>query len=127
MRLWAYGTSPQGLGLHPSDFWTLSIREFYALESVQQADARRWAISQVIYVNAHLASGEEPFLADDFLGTGNREKRYHDRMEGQRAAAKLNRKLLEIRPVKPGEAEPEWLPAWARMTEQEKRQHGKHR
>jgi hypothetical protein len=65
-------------------------------------------------VNMNLASGEEPFLADDFLGTGNREKRQRDRREGAHKAAVLNRKISEIKPLRPGEEEPEWLPDWAR-------------
>jgi flagellar motor switch protein FliG len=80
---------------------------------VQQADARRWAISQAIAVNMHLASGEEPFLAEDFLGTGDRARRKMEREMSKREAARLNREM-EQKITVGVKAEDLDLPDWAR-------------
>ena len=37
--LWAYGTSPVGLGLSERRFWSLTRREYYALHRVKVMDA----------------------------------------------------------------------------------------
>ena len=92
----------------------LSPREYYALRDVEQAEARRWATSQAINVNMNLSEGAEPFTADDFLGAGNRHQRQAERQRGQVEAARLRSKLTVMRPLRPGEPEPEDIPDWAR-------------
>jgi len=80
---------------------------------VQQADARRWAISQAITVNMNLGKDEEPFVAEDFLGTGNRAVRKAEREMSRREAARINRQLEET--IKAGvPAEGLNIPDWAR-------------
>lgn len=117
MRLWAYGTSPHGLSLPASDFGTLSPREFYSLQDVQQAEARRWAISMALTCNMNLGRDEVPFIAEDFLGSGNREKRKADRDKSRREAAKINRHLEQT--IKKGvTADALNLPEWAKRGDQ---------
>lgn len=114
MRLWAYGTSPHGLDLSSEDFWLLSLKEFYALQDVQQHNTRMWAAQQALMVNMNLSADAEPFTANDFLGLGNRAKRVIDRQRSQAEATAANRKLRLMKPRKKDEPEPEWLPDWAR-------------
>lgn len=116
MRLWSYGTSPHGLGLTDREFWMLTPREYYALQDVQQADTRRWAITQALTVNMQLAPEAVPFTADDFLGRGDRQKRVLEKQESDWKVQQINRKLNALLPraLKPGEKEPDSLPMWAR-------------
>jgi len=88
----------------------LSPLEFYALEAVQQADARRWAESQALQINMRLKEGAVPFTGDDFLGRGSRNKRQAEHDEGQMRAALLNSQLAQMRPG----VVPDQLPDWAR-------------
>jgi hypothetical protein len=102
------------LSLSDEDFWMLTPREYYALQDVQQTGTRLWAINLATLVNIQLSGDAEPFTADDFMGKGNRRQREMDKQRGQIAAAQLNRQLGMMKPMKPGEAEPEDLPVWAR-------------
>ena len=88
----------------------LSPLEFYALEAVQQAGARRWAESQALQINMRLKEGAIPFTADDFLGKGDRIKRQSEHDEGQMRAALLNSQLGQMRPG----VIPDQVPDWAR-------------
>jgi hypothetical protein len=36
LKLWAFGTAPDGLGLSSDAFWRLTPREYYALRAVHQ-------------------------------------------------------------------------------------------
>ena len=92
----------------------LSHREYYALQDVQQTGTRLWAINLATMVNLQLTSDAEPFLADDFLGEGNRKQREGEKRRSQVIAAQLNRQLAMVRQLKPGEKEPDDLPKWAR-------------
>lgn len=116
MRLWAYGTSPHGLGLSSRRFWMLSPREYYVLQDVQQAPTERWAIGMAAYHNGTFVTDDVPWTADDFLGKGNRETRKWDRKRGDMAAQQQNSKLLSMvaRPTRDDELDPEGLPVWAR-------------
>ncbi len=107
--MWAYGTSPHGLGLREPAFWLLSPREYYALREVEQARVRRWAEAMALRINLKLKEGAEPFTAEDFMGIGNREQRERERAMAQRRVAELNRKVLAM---KPGD-KPAGLPKWA--------------
>jgi hypothetical protein len=102
-------------------FGEITLREYWALRDIQQASVRRWAISQALAVNVHLRADAEPFVADDFLGTGDREKRIQIREESQLRVVLENKRLDKIKPVRSlDEDEPEGLPHWARMTPEEK-------
>ena len=92
----------------------LSPREYYALRDVEQARVRRWAESQAMRINLKLREGTEPFLADDFMGIGNRSQRERERHEGMIRAAELRKKLAVMKPLKTGEKPPDDLPKWAR-------------
>lgn len=63
-------------------------------------------------INMNLSKHEEPFLAEDFLGTGNRAARKREREKGKREAGRLNRQLIDT--IKPGTpAQDLALPDWA--------------
>jgi len=99
--LWAYGTSPHGLALSEADFWMLSQREYYVLQDVQQADARRWATALAVTVNMNLSKDAVAFTADDFLGLGDRAKRVQDKQVSDMKAGSLNRQLSKVRVTRP--------------------------
>jgi len=116
MRIWAYGTSPHGLGLDPVRFWHLSIREFIALKRIHREALLRWATERAMYANVNFVERDSsgnpigvPFLAEDFLGEGNRQARLDERAMSQFSAAQVNAQLEKI---KKGDT-PEGLPAWA--------------
>ena len=114
-RLWAFGTSPHGLGLAEEDFWMLTPREYYALLDVQQANTKLWAISQAAFFNAHFVTDGVPWNADDFLGAGSRDKRMAEKAESDRVVGRLvNNMKRKVRQTKPGDPEPADLPVWAR-------------
>lgn len=121
MRAWAFGTSPHGLGLTNDAFWDLTPREYFALRDIQQAQVRRWAISQALAINVHLSSDAEPFTADDFMGLGNREERTKEREASKLRVMLENRRIDKIKPVRfQDDDEPENLPQWARMRPDER-------
>ncbi len=92
----------------------LSPREYYALQDVQQTGTRLWAIGLATMVNTQLGGDQVPFLAEDFLGTGNRKQREWDKQRSEMAAHRLNQQLAKIKPLRKGDPEPEGLPVWAR-------------
>ena len=108
--------SPHGLGLSRKAFWDLTPREYYALEDVQQAEAKRWAVQMATMVNMELVGGSVPFTPDDFLGRGDREKRVQEKQVADLLVQKVNRQLTMALPraQRKGEPEPENLPLWAR-------------
>lgn len=116
MKLWAYGTSPHGLGLQPDRFWTLTIREFQALKSVHRSELMRWAIEQASFHNLNFLARdsqgrptEEPWKPEDFLGEGNRQDRNDERQFSTMAAAQANAALANIiAGAPPSEDIPEW-------------------
>lgn len=111
MRLWAFATSRDGLGLTSEQFWALSVREFNALKRVHRDTLIRWAIDRAQFMNAHFVkAGEEPWLPADFLGEGNRETRNDEKQLSLIAAAQVNAELAKI---KKGDPPPEGLPSWA--------------
>lgn len=90
------------------------MREYRALEDVQQAPARRWALQQAMLVNMNIDKDTEPYNAEDFLGLGNREHRVQERLESQLVTMRENRKLLQMKKPKKGEPIPDDIPDWAR-------------
>lgn len=118
MKLWAYGTSPHGLGLPSDHFWTLTVREFQALKSVHRSELMRWAIEQASFHNLNFLARdsqgrptEEPWKPEDFLGEGNRTLRNDEKQLSTIAAAQANTALMNL---KPGEPPSDQVPDWAR-------------
>jgi hypothetical protein len=112
LRLWAYGTSPHGLGVDPRRFWSLTVREFHALQQVHKAALMRWAIERAQFMNANFVHGDdEKWTPEDFLGEGDRAKRQNERFMSQAAAQQANINLLKIRK---GAPPTEDVPIWAR-------------
>jgi hypothetical protein len=111
LDLWAYAVSPHGLGLKPEFFWSLAIDEYRALERPHRYALERWGLERAHFCNAHFKTDGVPWLPADFIGRGNRDQRIKQRRIDGAAVAVLNRQLAQMRP---GMAEPEWLPVWAR-------------
>jgi hypothetical protein len=113
--MWAFGTSIHGLGLKARDLWNLTPREYYALEDVQRAETKRWAVHMAMMLNSNLGPGSVPFIADDFLGIGNREERVRKKKASDYAVNRINRQLNTMlkRPLRKGEPEPTDIPLWA--------------
>lgn len=61
MALWAFGTSPHGLGIPEARFWYLSTLEYEALEMVwrnaRKAERYQWASTQALMYNMWRGSG----------------------------------------------------------------------
>ncbi len=68
LKLWAFGTSPYGLGLEPNVFWALDKEEHKALIMV-------WAAKEATFHNAHFSQEGVPWIPEDFMGLGSREQR----------------------------------------------------
>ena len=116
LRLWAFGTSPYGLGLRASDLWQLSPREFKALRDVHDAALTRWAIQQAMYANVHFRERDEhgkavdaAFIPEDFLGAGNRAQRTAQTQRDKYQVIMLNARLGKIvKGAPPGPNIPRW-------------------
>lgn len=112
LRLWAYATSPYGLGLQSDQFWGTSVRELHALKEVHRASLTRWALERSMFMNAHFVRGDdERWTPEDFLGEGNRKERMETRFLSTMAAQQANIALLKIRK---GQAPDDSIPVWAR-------------
>lgn len=71
---------------------------------------RRWALERADFYNVNFRGKDSvEWLADDFLGEGDREERQQEMQRSLLAAAKANASLAQMRP---GD-KPEGLPAWA--------------
>jgi hypothetical protein len=133
LRSWAFATSPHGLGMSTSESWQRTPREFKALERVYLSTLERWAIERAQFANAHFKRQDsQTFSADDFLDTPTarvrkrkREKERFESMLMKREADSQTRRMIAARsdPALLAVIEAE-LPAWARMTDGEKRQRG---
>jgi hypothetical protein len=99
------------LGLSPEAFWCLTAAEFWALKEVQEAPVKRWAMQQAAFHNAHNLgeASMAPWIAGDFLGTGNREARIH---RARVDAAALIQEKLRLRQMRAGERYAD-IPEWA--------------
>ena len=71
MRLWAFGTSPYGLGLSSAALWSLTPREFEALREIWSSARRhldmRFAELQSTLHNAWFKRDDGPFGAEEFM------------------------------------------------------------
>ncbi len=92
--LWAFGTSPYGLGLSSETFWALTGRELTALKT-------QWARTQAQALNLQAATDGVPFIAEDFLGLSDRAERIAqaqvDKDVAEVQAAMENARLLSLR------------------------------
>lgn len=102
MQIWAFGTSPHGLGLAPEAFWCLTQWEFDHLKMP-------WAHHQAQFHNAHFNSAGTPWIAEDFMGGGNREQRIQMRLRDEAISVMENKRLSRM---KKGEVSAE-IPDWA--------------
>lgn len=104
LRIWAFGTSPYGLGLVSEALWRLTPREFIALKRI-------WAEDRAVFANAHFVrkEGDPPFTADDFLFAGVRDARRAEAMRDRMEIGRMNAQLSMMRP-----GEYDGLPEWAK-------------
>lgn len=111
MKLWAFGTSPYGLGLTPEAFWSLTPWEFECLRDVYDEPRKRWAISQADLRNINnYATDGAPWLPEDFLHEGNRAARVR---QAKLDNAALIAEKLRLRKMKPGDPPAANIPDWA--------------
>lgn len=111
LRLWAFATSPHGLGLSSSELWRSTPREIHALRKVYDSALYRWAIERAMYANVHFRKPEEAaFIPEDFLGRSDRTVRSAQQFKEKLAVQRANQALQAIRPG----VVPEGLPDWAR-------------
>lgn len=112
LRLWAYASSPYGLGLPFGAIWKLSPREFLALRNIHDQQLRRWALERAMFANAHFRGKDTAaFIPEDFLGTSNYDERQRDQQREQLQVMQANASLAKI---KRGAPPTEDVPAWAR-------------
>lgn len=107
--MWAFATSPHGLGLSSEVFWCLRMPEYLALKKIYDAKIRRWAIEQATLRNAHLTDGV-PWTPDDFLGKSDRQKRIWQHKKDQQSVQMANFQLSRI---VAGAPPPPDTPEWA--------------
>lgn len=72
-----------------------------------------WAVERADFANVHFRGGQgnsTAYMAEDFLGTGDRAKRGLDQAKEQMAIAKANAALARIKRDGPA---PEGIPIWA--------------
>jgi hypothetical protein len=118
LRLWAFSTSLDGLAIPEDKFWHLSPREWMALKDVFDRKLKLWAIERADYRNVnfleHNERGEvtgEPWIPEDFLGTGNRVARSIENAQSKIEVIQANTYLNKITRDAPA---PDELPSWAR-------------
>ncbi len=87
-----------------------------ALQDIQQAATKRWAIEMATMINLQLDANSVPYMSGDFLGYGNREKRAQEKMVNDLRVRKINQQLAAAMPraQRKGDPEPDNLPLWAR-------------
>ena len=114
LKLWAFCTSPHGLGLSSIQFWCSTSPEIKALqqqwERVQEQPVKLYADLKAVLYNAHFKSDGVPWIASDFLGITDRDKRKTEKMESERTAIVANTNLMKIKKGAPPTAD---VPAWA--------------
>ena len=105
LRVWAFGVSPQGLGLSAEALWHLTPREYVALKRV-------WAEDRALFMNAHFSrpEGDPAFSPEDFVFEGSREARKQQVLADRMDVARINMRLQQIQAGPPGDD----IPSWAR-------------
>jgi hypothetical protein len=91
-------------------FWALTAVEFNALREVHDAPVRRWAMTQATLHNAHFVTEGVPWMAEDFMGGGNRSQRV---MRQQRDNIDMAREQMRLARIVPGAPPPADTPSWA--------------
>lgn len=113
------------MGLSSKASWELTPREFAALENVYYSTLQRWEFERAH--NANLAGAKHPsgrgFRPSDFAITpdslATRERGDRERIE---LAAMKRQEAQQIAAMRAGSFPEDQLPAWARMTPQEKQE-----
>ena len=111
LKLWAFCTSPHGLGLTEELFWGMSYTEINAHQAVyEQQTLTRWAVSCADFRNANRAADAPAWTPDDFLGRGDYAARKRQATRDKIDVGMLNAKLGAMRK---GDAPPSTVPEWA--------------
>lgn len=97
--------------LTPERFWALDAPSYTALVKIHQgkrhSEMRMWAQERADFANVHFRHADKgqyqdaPFIADDYLGTGNRKQRTADLMQSRRDAALETQRLAKLGKKKP--------------------------
>ncbi len=106
--------------------WELTPREIQALYDVFHSRVLEpWATTRADFANVHFREqGTAAFIADDFLGEGNRVQRGLDQAKEKVAVMKYNQQLQTIRPnAPPTDAVPAWAIGGYREQKVEASQH----
>lgn len=108
MKLWAFGTSRDGLGLSEDVLWSLTPREMAELrqvwlDGIERQNYLHASIQATLY-NAHFDHQGTPWTPEDLLGRGNR---------AERQAKALADKWMASRPDKQLTGSTDDLPDWA--------------
>jgi len=106
--MWAFATSPHGLGLSSESFWCLRTTEYQALRRAYEAPLKRWAFEQATFHNANFETKGAPWVPDDFLGQGNRQERI-----AQAARDKAETDLLNFELGRIQQGKTTSVPFWA--------------
>lgn len=88
----------------------MTAAEINALTEIQQAPVKRWAIDLAAFYNGHFVTEGVPWVADDFLGRGNRAQRM---MQRQRDNLDMAREQMRMARIVPGAPPPAGTPEWA--------------
>lgn len=133
MNSWAFATSPYGLGLSTERSWQLTPREFHALqrvyENTRKDTLQRWAIERAHFFNAHRMHPEgsdfKPWTPEDFLDSPEARRVKAQALKDQRDLAEAqSQHKIRMAQMKEGTFDESLLPAWARMTPEEKQVRG---
>lgn len=71
-----------------------------------------WASERADYFNANFSTDGIPWIAEDFLGSGDREARLQEKEMSKVLADRANRQLEKMIPSR-GHADMEDIPIWA--------------
>ena len=92
LDIWAFGTSPYGLGLTEGRLWTMTPREFIALKRV-------WGMREALFYNAHFRGADEPaYIAEDFIDPIGRLERKAAMLRDKADLARANARLAIMQP-----------------------------